>query len=182
MGIPYRRFLLFDSLGCLLWSGAYVGAGVIFGREMERLLAALGWTAGGLMAILVALIAFYAGGKFLHRRRLQRLHRLVRISPDEVVPLLDEDPGPIILDARSELARSDDPRTLPRSIVVIGDSVLDSLPDDAKHRTIVTFCTCPSEASAALLAERLIAAGYPRVRVLTGGTEAIARLSAYDRA
>src|SRR5258706_12578669 len=32
MGIGYRRFLLFDALGCLVWSGAYVGLGVIFSR------------------------------------------------------------------------------------------------------------------------------------------------------
>jgi hypothetical protein len=33
----------------------------------------------------------------------------------------------------------------------------------------VTFCTCPNEASAALLAEELIA-GSSGVRVLTGGS------------
>jgi membrane protein DedA with SNARE-associated domain len=44
---PVRRFLLFDALGCLLWSGAYVGAGVIFSREIERFLDALGWAGSG---------------------------------------------------------------------------------------------------------------------------------------
>ncbi|SRR5258706_1768563 len=177
-GMSYRRFLLFDGLGCLLWSAAYVGAGVIFSREIERLLGTLGWAGGGLVAILVALLSLYVGAKFLHRRRLQRLHRLVRISPDEMAALLDEDPDLIVLDARSDLARSDDPRTLPRSVFVRGDSLPDELPEDAKERTIVTFCTCPSEASAALLAELLISAGYERVRVLTGGSGALARLGA----
>jgi hypothetical protein len=41
-------------------------------------------------------------------------------------------------------------------------------------RTIVTFCTCPNEASAAVLARQLIDAGYRHVRVLTGGNDAIA--------
>src|SRR5260221_8548051 len=56
-GISYGRFLLYDAFGCLLWSGAYVGAGMIFSREIERLLATLGWAGGGLVAILVALLA-----------------------------------------------------------------------------------------------------------------------------
>ena len=45
-------------------------------------------------------------------------------------------------------------------------------------KTIVTFCTCPNEASAALMAEQLIKAGYKRVRVLTGGKDALATLGA----
>jgi rhodanese-related sulfurtransferase len=67
---------------------------------------------------------------------------------------------------------------LPQSIVVEGDDALGLLPHDARDRTIVTFCTCPSEASAAVLAERLIKAGYTRVRVLVGGPAALSVLGA----
>ena len=180
MGIAYRRFIVFDGLGCLIWSGAYVGLGVIFSREITRLLGAMSWIGGGSVAILASLLAIYIGAKYLHRRRLRRLHRLVRISPDEVVPLLAEDPGLIIIDARSALARAEDPRKLPRAIEVLERPAIEMLPADARDRTIVTFCTCPNEASAALLAEELIRAGFRRVRVLTGGVDAVALLSAYS--
>ena len=59
-------------------------------------------------------------------------------------------------------------------------SALDVLPKGRRDQTIVTFCTCPNEASAALLAEQLIRAGFGRVRVLTGGADAIEFLSAYS--
>jgi membrane protein DedA with SNARE-associated domain/rhodanese-related sulfurtransferase len=182
MGIPYRRFILYDGLGCLLWSGVYVGAGVIFSREIERVLASMSWLGRGSLAVLFALLSIYVGAKFLHRRRLRRLHRLVRISPDEVVRLLEEDPDLVILDARSMVARSEDPRLLPRSILLDERRAIDVLPKGRRDQTIVTFCTCPNEASAALLAEQLIKAGYGRVRVLTGGTNAIAYLSDYAAA
>jgi membrane protein DedA with SNARE-associated domain/rhodanese-related sulfurtransferase len=180
MGIRYRRFLLFDGLGCLLWCGVYVGAGVIFSREIARLLDAMGWAGGGSLVVLVFLLVIYIAAKYLHRRRLRRLHRLVRISPDEILSLLSEDPGLVILDARSALARSEDPRTLPRSIVLAERRAIDVLPHGSRDQTVVTFCTCPSEASAALLAEELIKAGFGRVRVLTGGADAIEILSAYS--
>jgi membrane protein DedA with SNARE-associated domain/rhodanese-related sulfurtransferase len=179
MGLSYRRFLLFDGAGCLLWSGAYVGAGVIFSREIERLLEAMGWIGGGSFALLLALLAIYIAAKLVHRRRLRRLHRLVRISPHEVAELLAEDHDLVILDARSSVARSEDPRRLPRSIVLDRDSAIDVLPKGRRDQTIITFCTCPNEASAALLAEQLIKAGYGRVRVLTGGVNAVAILSAH---
>jgi len=181
MGLAYRRFIIYDALGCLAWSGAYVGAGVIFSREIERLLESMSWAGGGSLLVLLALLAIYVGAKFLHRRRLRRLHRLVRLSPDEVARLIDEDHDLVILDARSALARSEDPRTLPRSIVLGERKAADLLPEGRRDQTIVTFCTCPSEASAALLAEELIAAGYGRVRVLTGGADAIGILSGYAR-
>ncbi|HEY4999517.1 MAG TPA: DedA family protein, partial [Usitatibacter sp.] len=38
MGIPWRRFIVFDGVGALLWSGAYIGAGMIFSREVTHLL------------------------------------------------------------------------------------------------------------------------------------------------
>jgi len=180
MGLSYRRFIAFDGIGCLLWSAVYVGAGVIFSREITRLLETMSWIGGGAFAILFALLAIYVGAKFLQRRRLRRLHRLVRISPDEIVELLAQDPGAVILDARSKLARSEDPRVLPRSIVLDERNAIDVLPKGRTDQTIVTFCTCPNEASAALLAEQLIRAGFGRVRVLTGGADAVEVLSAYS--
>jgi rhodanese-related sulfurtransferase len=178
MGLSYRRFLLYDSLGCLLWTGAYVGGGVIFSREINRALEGLSWIGGGAFALLLTLLSLYIAAKVLHRQRLRRLHRLVRISPDEVAELLLEEPDLVILDARSALARAEDPRRLPRSIFLEERRAVDVLPEGRRDRTIVTFCTCPNEASAALLAEQLIKAGYGRVRVLTGGETAIAMLAA----
>jgi rhodanese-related sulfurtransferase len=76
-----------------------------------------------------------------------------------------------VLDVRSALNQSHNGR-IPgaRSIehleVPIGS--LD-LPFD---RDIVIYCACPNEASAARLARRLHAAGFPRVRPLAGGIDA----------
>lgn len=176
MGIPYRRFLLFDGLGCLLWSGAYVGAGMIFSREVNRVIEAMGTVGGWSLLALAALFALYIGWKVEHRRRLRKLYRLVRITPTEMAELLAGEHDLLVLDARSELAKQADPRLLPRSIAVEDDDVFSLLPHDARDKTIVTFCTCPNEASAALLADRLIKAGYSRVRVLSGGTEALEAL------
>jgi len=178
MGLSYRRFLLFDTLGSLAWCGAYVGAGMIFSREVNLAIAALGAIGGWSLLALLALFALYIAFKLAHRRRLRHLYRLVRIAPEELATLLADRDDLIILDARSRLARSEDPRSLPLSITVDDDDVIDFLPHDAHGKTIVTFCTCPNEASAALLADRLIRAGYTRVRVLTGGKDALEALAA----
>lgn len=177
-GLSYRRFLAYDGLGCLLWSSAYLGAGLIFSREVTDLLRAMDWIAGGSLAAIVLGLALYIGWKLVYRQRLRRLHRAVRIAPGEIAALMQQEPELVILDARSALARAANPQTLPRSIVLGGRAALDVLSARVPDRMIVTFCACPNEASAALLAKELLDAGFRRVRVLTGGNDAIALLNA----
>jgi len=176
MGLPYRRFLVFDLLGSLLWCGAYVGLGMIFSREVGRALEALNAVGGWSMAIVAALFAAYLVLKAARREQLKRLYRAVRIDAREMARLIEAEPGLLVLDARSDLARAADTRILPNSLRFDHDTTLERLPPDAYDRTLITFCTCPNEASAALLADRLLKAGYSRVRVLAGGEEALAHL------
>jgi membrane protein DedA with SNARE-associated domain len=176
-GLRYRRFVFYNFAGSALWCGPLVALGWIFGREVRALLeVAAQWGARALV-VLGLLFATYIGAKLLQRWRLRKLYRLVRIAPDEVAQLIaDDELQFVILDARSRLAREGDPRRLPRAIDMEGDDAIDRLAPEIRTMTVITFCTCPNEASAALLAERLLRSGYDRVRVLTGGEEALALL------
>ena len=177
-GLPYRRFAFYNVAGCALWCGPLVALGYIFGREVRALLdVAARWGVWALV-VMALLFAAYIGAKLLQRARLRKLYGLVRIDPEEVARLIaDDEASIVILDARSRLAREEDPRRLPRAIDVEDEAAIDGLAPEIREMTVITFCTCPNEASAALLAERLLRAGYGRVRVLTGGPEALALLA-----
>ena len=176
-GLGYWRFLAFDIVGSTIWCGAYVAIGMIFGREIDKVIDVMGLVGGRMFIAFAVLFGLYIGLKLLHRRRLRRLHDLVRIDPDEMRALYGSEASLVILDTRSNLARESDPRTLPRSIFVSYENALEQLPSEARSSLIVTFCTCPNEASAALLAERLMKDGYERVRVLVGGSDALEALA-----
>ena len=177
-GLSYRRFLVNDVAGSALWCGPLVGLGWIFGREVRALLDIAARWGGWALALAAALFAAYIGAKLVRRARLRKLYHLVRIAPGDVARLLAEDGmAVVILDARSRLARETDARRLPRAIDVDDETVIESLPVGLRGKTVITFCTCPNEASAALLAERLLHAGYERVRVLTGGEDALVALA-----
>src|SRR5204863_10130601 len=105
MGLSYRRFLLFDATGALVWSGIYVGGGMIFSREVQRALDLLAMIGGWSLGVVALAFAFYLGVKVAYRLRLKRLYRLVRIAPQELAAMLAADPNVLILDARSRLAR-----------------------------------------------------------------------------
>ncbi|HEX4333320.1 MAG TPA: VTT domain-containing protein [Usitatibacter sp.] len=177
-GLSYRRFLAYELAGSALWCGPLVALGWIFGREVRALLDIAARL--GIWALLTIALFFaaYVGVKLLQRRRLRKLYRLVRIAPHEVARLIADDASQVaILDARSRLARAEDPRTLPLAIFIDGEDAIGDLPPELREMTVITFCTCPNEASAALLAERLLRSGYDRVRVLTGGKDALAVLA-----
>ena len=178
MGVPWRRFAFYAGIGALLWCVGYIAAGMIFASEVKRLLALMGEIGGWALAALAGLFALYIAFKLHRRLQLRRLYRVVRITPREMSELMASDPELIVVDARSRVARDADPRRFPGAIEYDEGDIAAVLPHGASERTIVTFCTCPNEASAAMLAERLIKAGYARVRVLAGSEEALALLGA----
>lgn len=177
MGVPYRRFLAFDTLGSLAWVGTYVAGGMLFHREVHQLLEWLGQIGGWSLAVLASLFGLYLASKLARRQQLRRLFKVRRIDPEEMATLLATEPDLILVDARSQVAREADPRRFPNAVDYREGELAGYIPAESRGRTIVTFCTCPNEASAALLAERLIKAGYDRVRVLAGGEDALARLA-----
>ena len=178
MGVPYRRFIRFDAAGCLIWSGTHLGIGALFYRQIDRVLDTMHFVGASALEIAATLFIGYLALKLVHRRHLVRLHDLVRIAPHEVSRMIGEGRDLVILDARSHVARTSDPRSLPRSIVLEDPARIASLPADLRTKTVVTFCTCPNEASAAFIADLLVKAGYRNVRVLTGGSAALDALAA----
>jgi len=176
-GMTYRRFLFYDGLGAALWSALWVGAGVIFSREVDRLLDRLEATGALLPWIVLALLALYVLVKASERARLRRLYRARRVEPSDVARWVAQGADFVILDARSPLAWEDDPRRLPQSqrLETLEGAV--DLAEPFRGRTLVSFCTCPNEASAAVVAKRLIDAGHDDVWVLAGGEAALAVLA-----
>jgi membrane protein DedA with SNARE-associated domain len=69
LGVPTRRFILFDSLGSLLYGGFYIVAGFLFHNQLRQLLSVLDEL--GLSALLLAavLLPGYIAFKYIRRRR-----------------------------------------------------------------------------------------------------------------
>jgi rhodanese-related sulfurtransferase len=124
------------------------------------------------MILAAALLALYIGCKWWERRRFFKMLRMARISVDELYALMDQGANPVVVDVRSPVARSLDPRGIPGSLAADAkeiDRLLGQLPVD---RDIILYCTCPNEAGAAAVARVLVDRGFTRVRPLHGGLDA----------
>ncbi len=165
--MPLPRFVLFDGLGALLWAGVAVLLGALFHNAINEVLLTLEQLGRiGVALLLVALLAFIAS-KWWQRQRFLKEIRMARISVPELRELIDSGQPLTLLDVRPSAHRERDGWILGAQPV----SDVAELNGEAAGEVII-YCSCPNEASAAMLARQLKARGYSRVRPLAGGLDA----------
>jgi rhodanese-related sulfurtransferase len=94
---------------------------------------------------------------------------MARITVSELAGLLEREDRPLVVDARSEGARSID-GMIPGAVPLEGLIVTDG--SRGRDAEVVVYCACPNEATAARVAKRLQGLGFARVRPLAGGIHA----------
>ena len=170
--LDFWSFALLDGLGAALWVAAAIGLGMLFHHEIGYLivrLQELGAIAFGVIAVsLVGYIAI----KWWQRHRFYNKLRTARITVDELHRLIDQGQRPVIVDLRTPLARGEDSRFIPGALTADFAEADEWLEQVSMDREVIFYCTCPSEASAARAARRLVDLGYTRVRPLLGGLDA----------
>ena len=128
----------------------------------------LAWAAGG--AGLVILL-FWAW-RIYEKRRIVRLLRTRRLTPDELRLRLGSSDPPRIVDLRSAIAFEVTRETLPGAIRLDPEEFDKRHTDVPRDCDIVLYCTCPNETTSARVALALKKRGIDRVFPLEGGFEA----------
>lgn len=180
-GTPYRRFLMFDLAGSLIWSGSALLVGALFSSIVSDILDGLDRYGAWGLGVLAALLALYLIWKTLRRWVLLRALRVIpRLSVEDLLQWRADGRTPVIIDVRPEASGDAVPR-IPGAISLDLRAPLDGLTlaaDSAPADTpVVVYCACPNEISAARLAARLRAAGYTRIWALRGGYDAWSTLT-----
>lgn len=171
MGTRVRRFLTFSLCGAALWSGTGLAVGAFFHSSVDRILdvlATMGLTA---LLILASLLASVVLLKFYERRRFYKTLRMARITVDELKELIERGLKPLIVDARSHTAQQLEP-AIPGALLYSRDAPNDAFDNVSRDRPVIVYCSCPNEASAAIIAKQLISHGFRHVRPLIGGLDA----------
>ena len=141
MRVGLCRFIAYSAVAAMLWAAAPIAAGFFFRKEVELLLARIETMGGGAFAIVGGLVLAYIAFKGVERYMLLRFLRMIRISPAELRGLIDRGDRPVIIDARSPLAREAEPRRIPGAVVAEFDrleTVLAAVPPD---REVIVYCS-----------------------------------------
>jgi membrane protein DedA with SNARE-associated domain/rhodanese-related sulfurtransferase len=170
--IRWLPFLLFNTTGGALWVLAGMGGGMLLGSQIERLLEYLDSYGAAAVFLIGALVAAYIAFKWWERHRFYAMLRMARISVDELHRLMDEGVAPLVVDVRSQIARTLEPRHIPGALHLPLQGFEQHIKELPRDREIIVYCSCPNEASAAQVAKLLMNSGFVRVRPLLGGLEA----------
>src|ERR1700754_4838258 len=171
MGTTRVRPLIFfawDTIGVTAWATFWLLGGTLFERHLRMLIVEVrrhGWTA---IDVLIALALLYLVYRLILRWRLQPPLALARISPERVEAMLRPDMPPVILDARPEPGRQQEPYRLPRFMTVEANSLEEV---DEVERNTVVYCVCPDHETARALSQQMRDKGFKRVRAVKGGLD-----------
>ncbi len=176
-GTRYRRFLLYDIVGAMLWVGSAMLLGGLFRGVVNDVVELLGQYGAQGLGILGGVLLLYILTRACRRWLLsRRLRRIPRVSVDELLQWHQDGKRTVVFDVRPE-AQMDIPR-IPGAIAVDLRRPLNTLQFDPAADDYVVYCACPNEVSAALLASKLRALGYANAWALRGGYEAWATQAA----
>ncbi len=134
------RFLLFDTIGGVIWAGAFLVLGALLSEQLEGVARAtaqvgswVGWIVGGLALYLVA--------KYVNRRRFLHRIRVARINPEELKRRIDAGEPIVIVDLRSSLDFEAEPETIPGALRIDQDELVEHHHRIPRDREIVLYCT-----------------------------------------
>jgi membrane protein DedA with SNARE-associated domain/rhodanese-related sulfurtransferase len=168
----WARFLAYSTLGAAAWVGVALLGGMLFRHQIEMLLPRIAdFGVAALSAFCVLLVA-YVAYKGWERMRFYSVLRMAQITVPELHKLMATPSPPLVVDVRSATAVQLDPRAIPGSLRIPLTEVRRHLRELPRDREIVSYCTCPNEASAAQVAKILLENGFNRARPLHGGLDA----------
>lgn len=136
---PWHRFLVFDSAGAILWSGAYATLGYVFSNQVERLIGYLSQLGNSAVVMAGAIVAPYVVYKFIQRRRFLNTLEIDRITPEELKSRMESKQQVFVLDLRNQLDVSSDRFRIPGAFHALPEILGRS--DVPQDKEIVLYCT-----------------------------------------
>ncbi|WP_447980144.1 rhodanese-like domain-containing protein [Candidatus Nitrospira bockiana] len=167
LGIPL--FLLYDTLGAVVWAGSSIGLGYVFSDQIEQAVVYADQVTPVVMAAGIIALGGYVSFKAIHRRR--QLRRVPRITAGELVQMLRTVDPPLLIDVRPHAAVAAAPG-IPGALHLPLEELAARHRELPRHRELILYCGCPEDAASADGTLRLHKLGFTRVRPLAGGLDA----------
>ncbi len=135
------RFLLFDTLGALLWVCTFGAIGLVFSHQVEDIANALGRL--GELAVLVLLLAIAAYIYFRYRQRKAFMKELevARITPEELKAEMERGDEPFIVDLRHPLDFLAYPFTIGQALRMAPAEIEQRHLEIPHERDVILYCT-----------------------------------------
>ena len=137
-GVGVARFLAIDSLGIVIWSGAYLGLGYLFSNQVEDALSYAQRLGSGVLILVLGLFGAWILWKYVQRRRFLKKLEGARITPEELRDRLDAGEDVFVVDLRSAL--DGELTSVPGAIRVSAGDLAAMTKEIPRNREIILYC------------------------------------------
>ena len=142
VGLGRAPFLLLDTMGALLWAGAWIALGYVSSSALTPLLALAGRLGHWGLAAAGSGLAAYILTKLVRRRLFLRSLRVARLEPSELKRRLDAgDPDLVVIDTRSALDVGAAPHKIPGALWIPAEAIASRRAEIPLDRKVVLYCT-----------------------------------------
>jgi len=139
--IRVPRFLLYDTLGTILWVGSFAALGYLFSDQLGQV-AARTVQLGTLLALILAgALAAYITYKYVQRQRLLHRLRVARITAEELRQKLESGEEVMIVDLRQQLDVQAAPSRIPGALRMAMEELEKRHQEIPRDRDIVLYCS-----------------------------------------
>ena len=138
-GVSFGKFVLFDTLGVLIWICSYAGLGYIFSDQLDKVGDYSARMGSWLAVLALGLLAAWIGWKFVQRQRFLRKLAVARIAPEELRRKLEAGEELVVVDVRSALESDVD--SVPGALRIPLEDLETRHSDIPRDRDIILFCS-----------------------------------------
>jgi membrane protein DedA with SNARE-associated domain len=141
VGLPRRRFLLYDGLGALLWAASFGLLGYLFADQLEVVALRASTLGGYLVWLLAAALAGYVLWRWHQRRKFLRELVMARITAEELKQRLDAGEDAVIIDLRHPLDFLPHPQVIGNALRLTPEELETRHTEIPRDREVILYCT-----------------------------------------
>jgi membrane protein DedA with SNARE-associated domain len=139
--MPMPKFLLADAAGAALWSAAYLAAGYLFRNQLERAGEQAERMGSSLVLVIGGLLAAYVAWKYYQRRRFIRDLRVARVTPEQLMKMIESGEKVAVVDLRNALDVQHDNVKLPGAIWMTAQELETRQVEIPRDMDVVLYCS-----------------------------------------
>jgi hypothetical protein len=139
--MPILTFLAADIAGAIIWSGTSLSIGYLFRNQLEEVAEELGRMGSWLLLVLVILLAIYIAWKYYQRRRFIRDLRISRVTPQELMDMIESGEDLAVVDLRRALEVEYDNLKLPGALWIDLDELEQRQSEIPRDKDVILYCS-----------------------------------------
>ena len=139
--MPLLKFLAADVAGAIVWSGSALSVGYLFRDQLEDVAEHAGRMGSWLLLVLIILLAGYIAWKYYQRQRFIRELRIDRVTPEEVMKMIECGEDLALVDLRRSLEVEHDNSKLPGAIWIDLDELEEREREIPREKDVILYCS-----------------------------------------